>query len=313
VDAAALATAMGCSSARAGQYIRDYNIALVAASCTTVNRSAMFAAQVGHESAGLVYMEEIASGAAYEGRKDLGNTQSGDGTKFKGRGPIQLTGRHNYGEFGKWAKSRGLVSDANYFVNNPTAVATSTWGFLAASWYWTVARPKINAMCDAGDLEGVTRAINGGTNGLADRRTRWDRCRRLGNALLPIATAGADALEEDDVTPEDIEKVAQRAAQVVWATPIEDLYTPQGGDTMPAFAALGWGAAHGAYARQGAQAALAEVVGLRVAVEKLSGALAAQGGGVDASSLQQAVRDGVAQALADSVEVRGQLNIAPRS
>lgn len=203
MDAATLATAMGCSRDVANRYAADFAIALLAANCTTVNRAAMFCAQIGHESAGLRYMEEIASGAAYEGRRDLGNTVAGDGKRFKGRGPIQLTGRHNYGLFSRWAHGRGLVDSADYFVRNPTAVATSRWGFLAASWYWTVARPKLNAQADAGDIVAATRSINGGTNGLADRRARWERCRRLGNALLASAARhAAVAASAQPLTPD---------------------------------------------------------------------------------------------------------------
>ncbi len=186
MDAATLSRAMGgsLSMAKYQSYAADFTSAALQAKCTTVNRMAMWCAQIGHESVGLRYMEEIASGAAYEGRRDLGNIHPGDGRRFKGRGPIQLTGRHNYGQFGKWAKSVGLVSDANYFVNNPTQVATSKWGFLAAAWYWTVARPLLNSYADAGDVVRATRAINGGTNGLADRTRRWNACRGLGTALL---------------------------------------------------------------------------------------------------------------------------------
>lgn len=185
MDAATLARAMGCPAERARLYVADFNAAMLAAECTTINRAAMWCAQIGHESAGLRYMEEIASGVAYEGRRDLGNTQVGDGKRFKGRGPIQLTGRANYGLFGKWCAARRMVPAADHFQREPHLVATSRWGFLAASWYWTDARPKLNALADAADLVGATRAINGGTNGLDDRRTRWERCRGIGADLLP--------------------------------------------------------------------------------------------------------------------------------
>ncbi|WP_259443602.1 M23 family metallopeptidase [Rhodococcus sp. DMU2021] len=162
--------------------------AMIAAQCTTVERAAMWCAQIGHESAGLRYMEEIASGAAYNGRADLGNTQPGDGPRFKGSGPIQLTGRHNFRKFSEWCHAQGWVDSPRYFEDRPQLVREDPkWGFLAATWYWVVARPNINTMADARDLVGVTRAINGGTNGLADRQLRYKRCLELGAALLPKA------------------------------------------------------------------------------------------------------------------------------
>ncbi len=220
MDAATLSRAM-CGSlpmSRYQAYAADFTSAALQAKCTTVNRMAMWCAQIGHESVGLRYMEEIASGAAYEGRKDLGNTQRGDGVRYKGRGPIQLTGRHNYGAFGKWAKSVGLVADANYFVNNPTAVATSKWGFLAAAWYWTVARPLLNSYADAGDVVRATRAINGGTNGLADRTRRWNTCRTIGNALIvhPAAPKPAAAAPKPRI-PGGIESMAFNDGFKDWA------------------------------------------------------------------------------------------------
>lgn len=87
-----------------------------------------FLAQLAHESGNFRYMEEIASGAAYEDRKDLGNTQVGDGKRFKGRGPIQLTGRANYRKYGQQ-----LGID---FENNPEIVALPSIGLLVACKFW---------------------------------------------------------------------------------------------------------------------------------------------------------------------------------
>ena len=158
--------------------------------CHSVERIAMWCAQIGHESAGLRYMREIASGQAYEGRQDLGNTQPGDGQRFAGRGPIQITGRHNYTQVSQWAHSQGYVPTPTFFVDDPALLETPKWGFLGTAWYWTVARPGINGMADRRDLEGVTRAINGGLNGLADRRARWDRCLGMGARLLELTKIG---------------------------------------------------------------------------------------------------------------------------
>ena len=213
MDGSTLSRAMGgtLSLSRYSEYAVDFTRAALQANCTTLNRIAMWCAQIGHESVGLRYMEEIASGAAYEGRRDLGNTQPGDGKRFKGRGPIQLTGRNNYGAFGRWCRSVGLVSDANYFVNNPAQVATSGWGFLAAAWYWTVARPNLNAQADAGDIVAATKSINGGTNGLADRTRRWNDCRAIGAALVSgINTVLSGETELDMATLNEVADIVRK-------------------------------------------------------------------------------------------------------
>src|SRR5699024_9008816 len=150
--------------------VGPFNGAMVQADCTNVNRAAMWCAQLGHESVGLRYMREIASGAAYEGRRDLGNVYPGDGVRYAGRGPIQITGRNNYGTLSAWAHSKGYVQSRTYFVDNPAELEKPRYGFLGAVWYWTVARPQINSLADARNLEAVTRAINGGLNGFADRQ-----------------------------------------------------------------------------------------------------------------------------------------------
>lgn len=208
MDGQTLSAAMSgtLSLARYEQLAPAFSAALDAAGCTTIDRVAMWCAQIGHESAGLKYMEEIASGAAYEGRRDLGNLQPGDGRRYKGRGPIQVTGRANYASLSRWAFSRGLVPTATFFVDQPVQLASDAYGFLGAVWYWTSAR-AMNRYADACDIEGATRAVNGGLNGLADRRQRWERCRAMGATLLTPAgcsPAGRPTLRRgsrsDDVT-----------------------------------------------------------------------------------------------------------------
>src|SRR4051812_12496027 len=94
MDSATLADVMGhvVPQSTYDRYAAPFNNDMLAAGITTVNRAAMWCAQLGHESVGLKYMAEIASGAPYEGRADLANPQRGDGVRFKGRGPTQLTG-----------------------------------------------------------------------------------------------------------------------------------------------------------------------------------------------------------------------------
>lgn len=187
MDAETLAGVMGwsCKLARYEELCPAFNEAMIAAGVNTVLRARMWCAQLGHESAGLFYMEEIADGSAYNGRTDLGNTQPGDGPRFKGRGPIQLTGRSNYTRCSAWAFEHGLVPTRTYFVDHPTEAASDLYGFVGAVWYWTVARPDLNTASDQGDLTWATRMINGGTNGIDDRRYRYNASAQFGSALLP--------------------------------------------------------------------------------------------------------------------------------
>jgi putative chitinase len=132
-------------------------------------RLAHFMGQCAHESGGFRYMEEIASGQAYEGRADLGNILAGDGRRYKGRGPIQLTGRANYRAFGREV---GIDFEAH-----PEIVAHPSVGLMAAIRYWN--SRNLNAKADADDMLGITKAINGGTNGLADRRVQTAKAKAL--------------------------------------------------------------------------------------------------------------------------------------
>ena len=197
MDARTLSEAMGdrLSLARYQELLPGFNEAMIAADIRTVSRAAQWCAQLGHESGGLLWMEEIADGSQYEGRRDLGNTQPGDGKRFKGRGPIQVTGRHNYTQLSLWAHNRRFVPTPTFFVDNPWELASPSFGFLGAVWYWTVARPQINAMSDRGDIAGVTQAINGGQNGYPDREARYWRAIQLGDRLLPTPTETRPVME----------------------------------------------------------------------------------------------------------------------
>ena len=116
------------------KYIEWLNYFMPKYGIDTDKEVAAFIAQIGHESGQLRYVEEIASGAAYEGRKDLGNTQVGDGKKFKGRGLIQITGRYNYTQL-----SKDLGED---FIKNPELLSTPKYAVQSACWFWN--KNKLN-------------------------------------------------------------------------------------------------------------------------------------------------------------------------
>jgi putative chitinase len=130
-------------------------------------RQQHFIAQVAHESDHFQTTTEYASGAAYEGRKDLGNTQKGDGKLFRGRGLIQLTGRANYTsaqrEFGQ------------PFVANPDMVAHFPWAADVSGWFWST--HNLNEHADRDDVRAVTKIINGGLTGLPSRQAALARAR----------------------------------------------------------------------------------------------------------------------------------------
>ncbi len=161
----------GLSSSRARTLTPHLNRAMVEFGITSKARQAAFLAQVGHESVSLRYFEEIASGSAYEGRADLGNTQRGDGVRYKGRGPIQLTGRANYRNVGR---ALGLPLEAN-----PTMAARVSVGFRTAGYFWK--SRGLNELADGGrgNFDAISVRINGGTNGLQERRDYYARARAV--------------------------------------------------------------------------------------------------------------------------------------
>jgi len=125
-------------------------------------RIAHFMAQTHHESGGFKYAKEIGNDAyfkKYEGRKDLGNINEGDGLRFKGRGYIQVTGRANYAALSKDTKID--------FLNNPELLEQEANAMISAVWFWN--KKKLNILADKDDCKAITKRINGGYNGLADR------------------------------------------------------------------------------------------------------------------------------------------------
>ena len=126
-------------------------------------RLAYFMAQCAHESGGFQFTKEIGSTRylqRYEGRKDLGNTEAGDGIRYCGRGLIMVTGRSNYALCQEWTKLPLL--DQPEILEEPGPAVRS------ACWYW-ISR-NLNAICDAQNFTLLTRRINGGTNGLKNRQ-----------------------------------------------------------------------------------------------------------------------------------------------
>lgn len=149
---------------------------------TSPQRAGAYIAQIGEESNRFRSLVEYDSGAAYEGRKDLGNTEPGDGIRFKGRGPLQATGRGMYA----WA-SNSMYADSR-LVDHPEQVAQPDIGFMVSAWIWTVAK-DLNKVADVPEswihpgphqytkLQYITELINGGQNGYAARLANYNRAK----------------------------------------------------------------------------------------------------------------------------------------
>jgi putative chitinase len=166
----------GALPARIDRYYDPLVAGMTKYEINTPLRIAHFLAQIAHESASFLYSEEIASGSAYEGRADLGNTQAGDGVRFKGRGLIQLTGRANHTSY---SKDTGID-----YVAKPQLLATDPFVAVDVScWFWN--KHKISKMADADDVIAVSKTINGVNrktglpNGIDDRISFLVRAKAL--------------------------------------------------------------------------------------------------------------------------------------
>lgn len=165
---------------RAGVFLVPLNDAMDEFGIDTPARKAAFLAQIAHESGSLRYTSEIASGSAYDGRADLGNTKpeairissrngSTPGKFWKGHGLIQITGFDNH-----LACGEALGLD---LANHPLLLTDVIPACRSAAWYWY--SHGLNALADAGHFDKITRRINGGTNGAADRLAYFERAQEV--------------------------------------------------------------------------------------------------------------------------------------
>lgn len=177
MNADLLRAAVGCTPQLAERYAAPITDACNYYQINTPARLAAFLAQIGHESLSLKHSEELwgptPAQKRYEGRADLGNTEPGDGYRYRGRGLIQTTGRANYRRLTQRLRARGV--DCPDFEAEPGEMTAPWWAALSAADYWD--DRGLNALADAGDFERITRRINGGLNGQADRLARWDAAR----------------------------------------------------------------------------------------------------------------------------------------
>jgi putative chitinase len=158
VTRAQLVKIMPNARKRVDKYLPYFNELAEKYHIDTKLRWAHFLAQIAHESGELRYTKELASGKAYEGRKDLGNTKQGDGVKYKGRGFIQLTGRSNYSKFQSY--SMQPVLEKPELLEEPELCVDVTM------WFWE--RHGLNELADKDNLKAIRKRINGGYNGLAE-------------------------------------------------------------------------------------------------------------------------------------------------
>lgn len=167
------------AGAKAGVFVPALNAAMAKYGIVTRLRIAAFIAQIGHESGQFQWVREL-GGNTYLAKYDtgklakaLGNTPEvdGDGQKYRGRGLIQITGRANYETC-----SEALFGDAR-LINTPELLEHPVYAAMSAGWFWH--RATLNALADKGDFLTLTRRINGGTNGLADREALYERALKV--------------------------------------------------------------------------------------------------------------------------------------
>lgn len=164
-----LCRASGKAAERLAQIVVPLNAAMTEFEINTPRRAAAFLAQIAHESGRFIYVREIASGEAYEGRADLGNTEPGDGRRFRGRGWIQITGRSNYRDCGA-----ALGVD---LVGSPELLERYGLASRSAGWFWFTR--GLNELADVENFRKITLRINGGLTHYGERVLLWARAKEM--------------------------------------------------------------------------------------------------------------------------------------
>ena len=154
---------------RLERFVEPLNAAMTEFEINNVARETMFLAQLAHESGGFNYVRELATGDAYEQRNDLGNTEPGDGRRFKGRGLIQITGRANYAQCGN---ALGLD-----LLGQPELLEEPVNACRSAAWFWQ--SHGLNELADTGDFRRITKRINCGLTGWQDRLSYLERAQQV--------------------------------------------------------------------------------------------------------------------------------------
>jgi putative chitinase len=168
VTPAELLKAIPNAGPRSDIFAEPLTAAMAEFEITTPQRKAAFLGQVAHESGSLRYVRELADGSAYEGRADLGNTEPGDGPRYRGRGLLQITGRSNYAACGI---ALGLP-----LIGQPELLETPIAASRSAGWFWKM--KNLNQYADRNMYATITKLVNGGYNGLDDRLARWLEARK---------------------------------------------------------------------------------------------------------------------------------------
>ena len=156
---------------RVAGFVKSFNKWSTQFGIDSTLRAAHYIAQVAHETGELQWLEELSSGKQYEGRRDLGNTQPGDGPRFKGRGYLQTTGRANYQRYADSPYCVGIL------MQHPEWLSKQPGCQKASMFFWQ--EHGLNELADRDDVRAVTRRINGGYNGLAQRCYFLDKAKRV--------------------------------------------------------------------------------------------------------------------------------------